>query len=161
MQDFFQCQIFAVVGASSNRSKFGNKVLRCYQDNDKVAVPISKRQDVIEDTVCYKSLTDLCDRLSSSKNFDEKCLKLNLSKFDAQVQTLLLNGVSVDKIGVSIITPPSVSPLILHEGYALGIRQFFLQPGTIHDDDYLCAVQKFTDASLIRGCVLLELVKVG
>jgi len=28
---FFQSKAFAVIGASSNREKYGNKVLRCYQ----------------------------------------------------------------------------------------------------------------------------------
>lgn len=47
-QQFFSLPWKVVVGASSDRSKFGNKVLRCYQSHGHNVVPINKRQSVIE-----------------------------------------------------------------------------------------------------------------
>ena len=47
-QQFFSLPWKVVVGASSDRSKFGNKVLRCYQSHEHNVVPINKRQNVIE-----------------------------------------------------------------------------------------------------------------
>ncbi|MCA9321886.1 MAG: CoA-binding protein [Planctomycetes bacterium] len=39
---------FAVVGASTNRSKYGNKVLRCYQQNGRSVTPVNPRATEIE-----------------------------------------------------------------------------------------------------------------
>jgi hypothetical protein len=37
-------------------------------------------------------------------------------------------------VGVSIITPPGVTRLILEEGVAMGFKHFFLQPGTFDEE---------------------------
>jgi len=50
---------FAVVGASTNREKYGNKVLRCYQQNNREVHPINPRAEEVEGLRCYPSLTDL------------------------------------------------------------------------------------------------------
>jgi hypothetical protein len=55
--DFFACEMFLVVGASEDRSKFGNKVLRCYKQKGRYAVPVNKRVSVIEDLPVVESLT--------------------------------------------------------------------------------------------------------
>ena len=39
---------FAVVGASQNRAKYGNKVLRAFLQTDRVAYPINPAADEIE-----------------------------------------------------------------------------------------------------------------
>jgi hypothetical protein len=60
-------------------------------------------------------------------------------------------------VGVSIITPPGVTLMILEEGYRLGARNFFLQPGTYDKvvDDYIS--KNLVEATCIKGCVLVEL----
>ena len=50
---------FAVVGASTNREKYGNKVLRAYLQNDKPVHAINPRADEIEGVKSYPSLSDL------------------------------------------------------------------------------------------------------
>ncbi|MFT6079955.1 MAG: putative CoA-binding protein [Planctomycetota bacterium] len=50
---------FAVVGASSNRDKYGNKVLRCYAQHDHPVVGVNPRADEIEGLPCYASLVDV------------------------------------------------------------------------------------------------------
>lgn len=47
---------FAVVGASTNRAKYGNKILRCYQQAGRVAIPVNPRADEIEGVRCYPDL---------------------------------------------------------------------------------------------------------
>ena len=63
MQDlvnrFFAGETFAVVGASTNRAKFGNKVLRCYQRNGFTVFPVNPREDEVEGLKAYASLSDL------------------------------------------------------------------------------------------------------
>jgi predicted CoA-binding protein len=50
---------FAVVGASVDRSKYGNKVLRCYQQHGKEVYPINARAAEVEGLKAYPSLASL------------------------------------------------------------------------------------------------------
>ncbi|KAF9425725.1 hypothetical protein BGZ94_007281 [Podila epigama] len=61
IREFFSSaeQKFAVVGASSNRSKFGNKVLRWYQEHGYFAVPVNPKESVIESAACVPNLSSL------------------------------------------------------------------------------------------------------
>ncbi|CAM9752603.1 unnamed protein product [Ectocarpus sp. 12 AP-2014] len=61
VRNFLAADRFAVVGASTNRSKFGNKVLRCYLWREKAVVPVNPREEEIEGKKCVKSLSDLPD----------------------------------------------------------------------------------------------------
>lgn len=56
---FLSGEPFAVVGASTNRAKYGNKVLRVYQQNDKPVYPINPRADEIEGLKSYPDLASL------------------------------------------------------------------------------------------------------
>ena len=51
---------FAVAGASTNRDKYGNKVLRCYQQNHKAPLyPLNPRAAEIEGLACFANLVSL------------------------------------------------------------------------------------------------------
>lgn len=50
---------FAVVGASTDRSKYGNKVLRAYLQAGRTAYCVHPREAEIEGQKCYRSLADL------------------------------------------------------------------------------------------------------
>ncbi len=56
---FLAGKTFAVVGASADRKKFGNKVLRCYMDKGYAVYPINPKASEVEGLVAYKSLGDL------------------------------------------------------------------------------------------------------
>lgn len=56
---FLNGRPFAVVGASTNREKYGNKVLRVYQQNDKPVYPINPRAQTIEGLQAYPDLASL------------------------------------------------------------------------------------------------------
>ncbi|KAF9166759.1 hypothetical protein DFQ26_006973 [Actinomortierella ambigua] len=56
---FSNSQKFAVVGASTNRTKFGNKVLRWYIDNGYTVVPVNPKEKTIEDLACAPNLSSL------------------------------------------------------------------------------------------------------
>ena len=160
MSNFFDSQLFAVVGASSDREKFGNKVLRCYQQNSYPVVPISKRQMSIENSTCLSTLSELCDGLAPphSSTIDKiSSQSQSDSTYDDRVKAVLVRIISPRDIGVSIITPQVVTTSILQEGYALGIRNFFLQPGTIEDSVLRPLLLEMPEANVIRGCVLVEL----
>ena len=56
---FLAAAAFGVVGASSNRDKYGNKVVRCYQQRNRKVIPVNPRQKVIEGIPCVARVSDL------------------------------------------------------------------------------------------------------
>jgi uncharacterized protein len=65
IKQFLAAPYFAVAGASSNRHKYGNKVLRCYLQNNRRAVPINPREGEVEGLISYPSLQQLPDPVES------------------------------------------------------------------------------------------------
>lgn len=65
IQTFFLSPAFAVAGASSNRQKYGNKVLRCYLQNNKKTYPINPRATEIEGIPCLDSIDQLPPEVQS------------------------------------------------------------------------------------------------
>jgi predicted CoA-binding protein len=65
IERFLTSPAYGVVGASSRRHKYGNKVLRCYQQNDRRAIPVNPREQVIEGAACVASVLDLPDEVKS------------------------------------------------------------------------------------------------
>ena len=62
---FFTSPAFAVVGASSDEKKFGNKVLRCYLKHHKKVYPINPHEETIAGITCVKQLADLPNTVKS------------------------------------------------------------------------------------------------
>ena len=56
---FLQSGPFAVVGASANRAKYGNKVLRAYLQNDLEVYAVHPRENEVEGQPCYADLKSL------------------------------------------------------------------------------------------------------
>lgn len=48
---------FAVVGASPDRTKFGNKVLRCYVQHGRKVVPVHPKEPAVEGLAAFPSLS--------------------------------------------------------------------------------------------------------
>ena len=65
IKSFLGASSFAVVGASSDRSKYGNKVLRCYQMHGYNVLPVNPRESEIEGVTCVKSVSELPDGVDS------------------------------------------------------------------------------------------------
>jgi predicted CoA-binding protein len=65
IQKFLASKAFAVAGASPNRHKFGNKVLRCYIQNGKKVYPIHLKENTIEGLSCIKTILELPDEVES------------------------------------------------------------------------------------------------
>ena len=58
IERFLNGSPFAVAGASKNRDKYGNKVLRCYQQNQMEVFPLNPTADAIEGLEAFSSLAD-------------------------------------------------------------------------------------------------------
>jgi predicted CoA-binding protein len=56
---FLAGDTFAVAGASQDRSKYGNKVLRCYQQHGRKVFPLNPRAAEIEGLACFADVASL------------------------------------------------------------------------------------------------------
>jgi predicted CoA-binding protein len=52
-------KVVAVVGASSNRSKFGNRAVRAFQQQGYTVIPINPRETEVEGLKSYASVLDV------------------------------------------------------------------------------------------------------
>ncbi len=56
---FLGSDAFGVVGASKDRNKYGNKVLRCYLQHQKKVYPVNSHEQVIEGLPCIDAIENL------------------------------------------------------------------------------------------------------
>jgi predicted CoA-binding protein len=61
IEDFLSDGPWAVVGASTSREKYGNKVLRAYIQSGRAAWPINPRTEKVEGFTSYPDLSSLPD----------------------------------------------------------------------------------------------------
>jgi predicted CoA-binding protein len=52
-------KVVAVIGASSDRSKFGNRAVRAFRQQGYTVIPINPHEDEIEGLKVYKSVLDV------------------------------------------------------------------------------------------------------
>jgi predicted CoA-binding protein len=56
-------KVVAVIGASSNRSKFGNRALRAFRQQGFTVIPINPNEDEVEGIKTYASVLDVPGRI--------------------------------------------------------------------------------------------------
>lgn len=59
IEEFLAGGPFAVVGASTDRAKYGNKVLRCYKQHGLQVFPVHPSEREVEGLACHPSLESL------------------------------------------------------------------------------------------------------
>ena len=117
---FLDAKKFAVVGASADRSKYGNKVFRCYQMNGRDVIPVNPKEKIIEGVAAVASLAELPDDVKSISvitppHITEKVVAEAVAKgitniwmqpgaeSKAAVQTCIDNGINVIADGSCIL----------------------------------------------------------
>jgi predicted CoA-binding protein len=65
IETFLASPAFGVVGASADRSKYGNRVLQCYLQQGKTVVPVNPKEREIEGIPCVAAVADLPDTVQS------------------------------------------------------------------------------------------------
>lgn len=65
LKKFFSSKAFAVVGASKDRNKFGNKVLRCYQQHHMPVCAVNPNEKIVEGVTCYPNIAALPEDVKS------------------------------------------------------------------------------------------------
>jgi len=98
---FLACGRFAVVGASADRSKYGNKVLRCYQQHGMPVVGVNPRASEVEGVPCHASL-----QLAAAAP-----------------------APSPTPLAASIVAPPHAAASIVDDAVKAGVRHLWFQPG--------------------------------
>lgn len=97
---------YAVLGASTNRGKFGNKILRWYINHKLPVKPINPSAEEVEGVKAYPTLNKYIEDLS----------------------------ISDEPIGVSVVTPPQVSfemfKEVLEKRNGDKIASIWFQPGS-------------------------------
>ena len=67
LDGLFYPRSVAIIGASNNHRKFGNKAVRAYQHNGWDVYPVNPHESTIEGLTAYKSIVDVpspIDRVS-------------------------------------------------------------------------------------------------
>ena len=59
IETFLKAKAFGVVGASTNREKYGNKVLRCYLQAGRKVVPVNPKEKTVEGLAAVAEVKDL------------------------------------------------------------------------------------------------------
>jgi len=65
IDSFLDAPAFGVVGASPRRDKFGNKVLRCYLQHGRRAIPVNPREAEVEGIAAVAAVEDLPPEVAS------------------------------------------------------------------------------------------------
>ncbi|KAK9324832.1 CoA-binding protein [Lipomyces orientalis] len=127
LRQFFSARVYAVVGASTDPAKYGNKVLKWYLSHNLPATGINPREPVIYGVQSLSSVS------------------------------ALLNQSGAENISVSVITPPRVSEVLLREINELGdnVKGVWFQPGS-YDDATLSAARDGLNVIAGGRCVLVE-----
>ena len=110
IEPFLAGSPFAVVGASTNRDKYGNKVLRCYQQNGREVYPVNPRADEIEGLTCFPSLTQLPVQVHGVSIITPPAISLKLVEEAAE-------------LGIQYLwmQPGAESPEVIARGEELGL----------------------------------------
>jgi predicted CoA-binding protein len=124
---FLDASRFAVAGASRDRGKYGNKVLRVFLQNRLTAYPIHPREDKIEGQTVFPNLTALQDGTEAP----------------------------VDRL--AIITPPPVTESLIEEAVRCGFQAVWMQPGAESEQAIARATEAGLTVIAGGPCLLVQL----
>jgi predicted CoA-binding protein len=104
-------QVVAVIGASANRSKFGNKAVRAFRAQGYVVIPVHPRETRIEGLVAYPSVLDVPGDIDLASMY-----------VPPEIGTRVLDELARKRIPEVWFNPGSESPALVARARALGIR---------------------------------------
>lgn len=120
IQKFFSSKAYAVIGASNDRKKYGNKVLRVYLQKHKKVYPVNPHEETIEGIPVIANLASLPEDVKSISiitppSVTEKIVPLAIQKgieniwmqpgaeSDAAIKLAEKNGINVIAKGPCIL----------------------------------------------------------
>lgn len=120
-EQMLEMKKWAVVGATTDESKYGYKIYKKLKKYGYKVYPISPKYEEIDGDKAYKQLEDLPEKPD------------------------VVNFVVNPRIGMSIVEQCS----------KLGIKNIWLQPGTVSEELLSLAKEKYINA--VQACVLVAL----
>ncbi len=127
IDDFLAGKVYAVVGASADRSKYGNKVLRCYLQKGRKAFPVNPRAKQVEGLDAYPDLASLPEEVHGvsiitppevTERIVEEAAKAGVKRL--WMQPGAESGLAVERAGELGLSVISGGPCLL---VALGYRE--------------------------------------
>jgi predicted CoA-binding protein len=101
----------AIIGASNDRTKFGNKAVRAYVRRGYTVFPINPREDEIEGLPAYRSIRDVSEPIDRASLY-----------VPPEVGITLLPDVAAQQVGELFLNPGTESPELLNRARELGLQ---------------------------------------
>ncbi len=102
----------AVIGASSDRRKFGNKCVRAYLSRGYQVYPVNPNESTIEGLSAYKSICDI-----PSESIDRVSVYL-----PPAVGAKVMDDIAQKKVGEVWLNPGADGPQVVARGRELGLN---------------------------------------
>jgi predicted CoA-binding protein len=103
--------VVAIVGASTDRSKFGNKALRAFRQQGYTVVPINPRAAEVEGEKAYASVLDYPGQI------DEASVYL-----PGDLGLAVMDDLAKKQIPIVWLNPGADEPQVVHRAQALGLN---------------------------------------
>ncbi len=103
--------VIAVIGASTDRTKFGNKALRAFRQQGYTVVPINPNETTVEGERAYRSVLDY------EGTIDEATLYVQ-----PEVGLAVLEEIAEKRIPSVWLNPGADDPRVIAKAQALGVR---------------------------------------
>lgn len=104
----------AIIGASNNTAKYGNKAVRSYHRNGHTVLPVNPHESSIEGLPAYPDITSVpgeVDRL--------------LLYVAPEIGVTLLEAIAAKGVGEVYVNPGADSPELFEKAERLGLRMVF------------------------------------
>ena len=114
----------AIIGASANREKFGNKAVRAYTNKGWKVFPINPAEEKIEGLQCYKSIITVPEKPSRVSIYLPPKITISIIPEikTAGIKEVILNpGAESDKL-VAALKKSGIKPLLFCSIRAIGIN---------------------------------------
>jgi predicted CoA-binding protein len=103
--------VIAVIGASNDRRKFGNKALRAFRRQGYTVVPVNPHEATIEGERAYRTVLDYPGPI------DEAALYVH-----PEVGVAVIDALAEKKVPAVWLNPGADGPEVIRRAEALGVR---------------------------------------
>lgn len=101
----------AIIGASSNRDKFGNKALRAFEHQGYRVIPINPTEPEVEGHKTYASVLDVPGEIDMATVY-----------VPARVGVAVMDDLAKKGVGEVWLNPGADGPLVVERARALGLK---------------------------------------
>ena len=103
--------VIAIIGASNDRRKFGNKALRAFRRQGYTVVPVNPHEPMVEGERAYRTVLDY------PGSIDEATLYVH-----PEVGVTVIDDLAEKKVPAVWLNPGADGPEVIRRAEALGVR---------------------------------------